>query len=176
MDHYTLMQPVMTRLERLTGPGWMIADISVIFATMDTSSTNRIWAVLADVLLGLHVGIVVFIVGGLLLIWAGAALGRPWVRNRCFRRLHLGAMGVVLLQALVGVICPLTQWEAYLRERAGQPTYGEATFMQYWLQRLLYQDWSPATFTVLYLFFFVAMVLTYRFIPPRPNSGAQTGS
>src|SRR2546430_6136815 len=43
----------------------------------------------ADLLLGVHFAIAAFIVGGLLLVWAGAARGWGWVRNPWFRYLHL---------------------------------------------------------------------------------------
>ena len=70
---------------------------------------------MADVLLVVHFLIVAFIVGGLLLVWIGAALGWRWVRNPWFRYLHLGAIAFVAAEALFGVMCPLTVWEDTLR-------------------------------------------------------------
>src|SRR3989442_14900519 len=49
----------------------------------------------ADLLLGIHFAIAAFIVGGLVLVWAGAARGWGWVRNPWFRYLHLAAIACV---------------------------------------------------------------------------------
>lgn len=129
-------------------------------------SSEQMWALLADFLLIIHIGIVFFIVGGLLLIWLGAIFKWRFVRNRVFRYLHLGLMGIVLLETVVGMICPLTEWEAALRERAGQQAYGGDTFMQYWLQQLLYWDWSPMTFMAVYALVFAAILIALWVIPP----------
>ena len=132
--------------------------------------TETGWAILADLVLTVHVAFVLFIVGGLLLIWIGGVAGWRWIRNRWFRYLHLGAMGIVLIETLIGMICPLTEWEAALRHRAGQEAYGDATFMQYWLQRLLYWDWTPTTFTVVYASVFVAVLASIWLFPPSRSS------
>jgi polyferredoxin len=71
--------------------------------------------VVADLLLGIHFAIAAFIVGGLVLVWAGAALGWRWVRNPWFRYLHLAAIAFVAAEALLGAACPLTVWEDVLR-------------------------------------------------------------
>ncbi len=130
-------------------------------------TSEQIWAWVADLILVVHMAIVVFIVGGLLLVWIGAWRGWKSVRNRCFRFWHLGAMAVVLVQTVVGVICPLTVWEAALRERAGQPTYGDATFVQYWLQRLLYWELPASAFLLLYAIIMIAIVAAWWWVPPR---------
>ncbi len=131
------------------------------------NNAELFWAFLADLILAVHVAFVGFVVGGLVVVWIGGAFAWAFVRNRRFRLLHLLAMGIVVGQTLIEVICPLTQWEVWLREQAGQPTYADATFVQYWLQRLLYWDWSPRTFMIVYLLFFAAMLLSWWVVPPR---------
>ena len=85
-----------------------------------------IW--LADTVLVLHALIVLFIVGGLIAIWAGAGSKRDWVRNRAIRITHLVAIGVVATLAVLDVPCPLTVLEDYLRSGgAGQPIVHVAT-------------------------------------------------
>lgn len=132
-------------------------------------TSEQWWGLLADTILLIHVAFVLFIMLGLLLVWTGAAFRWSMVRHRLFRHLHLGAMGFVLFETVIGMVCPLTEWEAALRERAGQETYGSDTFMQYWLQRILYWDLSAAGFIILYATVFSAMVLTYFLIPPYPK-------
>ena len=46
----------------------------------------------ADALLVVHFLLAAFIVGGLVLVWIGAARGWPWVRNPWFRYAHLAAI------------------------------------------------------------------------------------
>lgn len=38
--------------------------------------------------------------------WVGAWRGWRVARNRCFRLWHVAAMAIVLIQALIGVLCP----------------------------------------------------------------------
>jgi hypothetical protein len=116
----------------------------------------------ADALLVLHFAIVVFIVGGLLLTWAGAWLGWRWVRNPWFRYAHLGAIVFVALEALVGMMCPLTLWEDALRG-GSRPD----SFVGRWVQRLLYYRAPEWVFTALYVAWAAATVLTLRLVPPR---------
>jgi hypothetical protein len=116
----------------------------------------------ADALLALHFAIVVFIVGGLLLTWAGAWLGWRWVRNPWFRYAHLGAIVFVALEALIGMMCPLTLWEDALRGGARPDS-----FVGRWVQRLLYYRAPEWVFTTLYVAWAAATVLTLRLVPPR---------
>jgi hypothetical protein len=116
----------------------------------------------ADALLILHFAIVVFIAGGLLLTWAGAALGWDWVRNPWFRYLHLGAIGFVALEALIGVVCPLTEWEDMLRGGVRPES-----FVGRWVQRLLFYRAPEWVFTALYVAWAAATLVTLRLVPPR---------
>jgi hypothetical protein len=72
-------------------------------------------ALLADLVLIVHFAFVIFVTGGLALIWIGAVAGWQWVRNFWFRVAHLGAIVFVAGEALAGVWCPLTIWEAQFR-------------------------------------------------------------
>jgi Protein of Unknown function (DUF2784) len=122
---------------------------------------------LADAVLAVHCGIVIFITAGLPLIWIGAALGWSWVRIRWLRALHLGAIGFVALESLAGIACPLTLWEAALRQR--QPPQG---FVQQWAERALYYDIPAWVFTLAYLAFAGAVVATWLVFPPRSSRRA----
>jgi hypothetical protein len=117
---------------------------------------------LANLVLAVHFAIVIFITAGLPLIWIGAALGWAWVRVRWWRTLHLGAIGLVALESLVGIACPLTVWEAALRVR--RPADG---FIQHWVARVMYYDLPGWIFTLAYTVFAAAVALTWRAVPPR---------
>jgi len=123
-------------------------------------------ALLADLLVAVHVAFVAFIVLGEAAILAGAALRWGWVRHRGFRLAHVAAIVVVALEAVCGVLCPLTRWEFELRERAGQGGR-PGTFIGRLLHDLLYYDAPPWVFLVAYVAFALLVVLTLVFVPPR---------
>jgi uncharacterized protein DUF2784 len=130
------------------------------------------YALLADAILGIHFAFVAFVVGGFVVIWAGYFARRAFVHNFRFRLLHLLAMGFVLLEAVVGMVCPLTRWENQLRVRGGASPYQES-FMQHWVGRILFYDLSETTFTFLYAAFFLLIILTFVIIPPRRRQSAR---
>jgi len=125
-----------------------------------------LWGLLADLVLVLHAAFAAFVVLGMILILAGAALGWCWVRGRWFRFAHLAAIAVVAVQACAGMLCPLTQWENALRARAGDPLYS-GTFIAHWLHRLLFYEAPAWVFTLVYTAFTLAVVLAWIWIPPR---------
>ena len=125
------------------------------------------YTILSDFILALHFAFVSFIVGGFVVIWIGHCRSWSFVRNFGFRLAHLLAMAFVLAESLVGIVCPLTTWENVLRRRANQGESYTESFIQHWLQRILFYDVSEQTLTLIYTAFFVLMVLTVWLVPPR---------
>ena len=124
---------------------------------------------LANLVLIAHVGIVLFIIGGLVLTLVGAARKWAWVKNFWFRALHLAGIGYIALEAWLGVICPLTTWELWLRERAGQAVY-EGDFIAHWLRQLMFYEAPPWVFIAAYSSFGLLVVLSWVLVPPaRPG-------
>lgn len=124
-----------------------------------------IW--LADLILVLHAVFIVFVVGGQILILAGWWHDWSWPRHRWFRLLHLLAIGVVMLQAWIGLACPLTTLEDFLRTPAtGVPTY-EDGFIRYWLRELVFYTAPVWVFTAIYTAFAGLVALTWLVYPPR---------
>ena len=124
------------------------------------------FALLADLVLALHVGIVAFVVGGLVMIVAGNLAGWRWVNRWWFRLTHIAAIVYVAAQAWLGMVCPLTTLEMWLRARAHLPTYAN-TFIGHWLQTFLYFDAPAWVFTVVYTFFGLLVVAAWVRYPPR---------
>ena len=127
------------------------------------------YSLMADTVLMLHALFVVFVVLGLLLIMTGAWRGWVWVRNPWFRAAHLGAIGVVVLQSWLGVLCPLTGLEDSLRARAGQPGYA-GSFIAYWLHRLLFYQAPDWAFIALYSLFGALVALMWIICRPHNAS------
>lgn len=65
------------------------------------------YQLIADAILVLHFGVVLFVVGGLVVVVAGNWLGWRWVNGWWFRVVHLATVGIVAAQALLGQLCPL---------------------------------------------------------------------
>jgi hypothetical protein len=120
----------------------------------------------ADALLVVHFAIVLFIAGGLILTWTGAALGWGWIRSPWFRYLHLGAIAFVALEALLGVACPLTIWEDMLRGGVRAES-----FVGRWVERLLYYRAPEWVFTAAYVAWTAATLVTLRLVPPTRRAG-----
>jgi hypothetical protein len=116
----------------------------------------------ADALLVLHFAIAVFIVGGLLAVWLGAAVGWRWIRNPWFRYLHLAAILFVAAEALIGMACPLTVWEDALRGGVRAES-----FVGRWVRQLLFYQAPEWVFTVVYAAWAAASALTLVLVPPR---------
>lgn len=123
--------------------------------------------VLADIILLVHAGFIGFVVLGLAATLVGLALRWRWVRNFWFRAAHLAAIGLVVLEAWLGVMCPLTIWESELRLRAGQEAYDDAGLIAHYLHQLLFFEADPWVFTLAYTLFGAAVVATFIIGPPR---------
>lgn len=123
---------------------------------------------LADVVLVIHFLIAAFNVFSLPLIWVGRLAGWAFVHNPWFRFTHLGLMGFVLGETLIGKLCPLTIWEGELRQAAGEGWAGSGqTFVGYWVGKILFHDFSQTQYTVAYALFFGLITLTFVLVPVR---------
>ncbi|MBI3527936.1 MAG: DUF2784 domain-containing protein [Betaproteobacteria bacterium] len=123
------------------------------------------YLLLADVVLALHVAIVVFVVGGLVLVVIGNRRNWRWVNALWFRLAHLGAIAVVVAEVWLGVTCPFTTLEFWLRTKAHATAYS-GSFIGHWLQRILYYDAPPWVFVVGYSLFGLLVLATWVRFPP----------
>jgi hypothetical protein len=121
---------------------------------------------LADFILVVHAMFVAFVILGFVLIVIGKLRRWTWIRNLWVRLIHLAAIGIVVAESWFGEICPLTEWESRLREAAGGVGYSE-TFIQYWLQKILFYDIAPWVFTTAYTVFGIVVLLAWILVPPR---------
>lgn len=126
----------------------------------------------ADGVLITHVAFVAFVVGGLLVILGGGFRGWKWIRNPWFRAAHLAGIALVVVQAWLGIVCPLTVLEMHLRDQAGDATYN-GTFVAHWLQRLLFYNVPPWVFVVCYTLFGLAVIGSWVKFRPRPFRGSR---
>ena len=125
----------------------------------------------ANWVLSLHVAIVAFIVVGLVLVIVGNLRAWRWVNALWFRLVHLAAIAAVLAEAWLGVVCPLTSLEMWLRAKARATTY-TGSFIEHWLQRILYFEASAWVFTLVYSLFGLVVIATWWYFPPKFNRRA----
>jgi hypothetical protein len=128
---------------------------------------NVLFRILSDLVLLLHASFVVFVVLGLVLVFWGRIRSWRWVRNPWFRWVHLLAIGIVVAQTWLGMLCPLTILENVLRRQAGDAVY-TGSFVAHWLGVLLYYEAPWWVFTLCYTVFGLAVVGIWFFVRPRP--------
>jgi len=119
----------------------------------------------ADLVLITHVTFVAFVVVGLILILCGGVLGWRWVRNPWFRMMHLAGITLVVIQAWLGIVCPLTTLENHLRIKGGDEIYS-GTFIAHWLHKLLFYQAPAWAFIVCYTLFGLAVVVSWIKVRP----------
>lgn len=162
-------------------------ELLPIGANVSHQATNHIWRLFgslsgaareasplyqtfADAVLLLHFGFVLFVVLGLPLIVIGGKAGWSWTNAFRWRLAHLLAIGVVALQAWLGRYCPLTILESWLREQAGQAAYS-ASFVEHWVQRVLYYEAPLWVFAVAYTVFGILVAWAWWRYPPLLRRG-----
>ena len=123
------------------------------------------YPLLADVVLTLHFAVVTFVVGGLVLVIIGNLRHWRWVNAIGFRLAHLAAIMVVVAEAWLGVACPLTTLEIWLRAKVHATTY-RGSFIGHWVQQLLYYDAPSWIFVLGYSLFGLLVVVTWLIFPP----------
>jgi hypothetical protein len=134
--------------------------------------SSLFYLILADTLLILHFLVVVFVVFGLVAIYIGLFRAWLWVRNPWFRLFHLAAIIIIALQSWIGVICPLTTWEMWLRTQAGQVVYSDS-FIEHWLGVLLYYQAPDWVFITAYTAFGLLVLASWFIVPPRSFRGSR---
>lgn len=121
---------------------------------------------LADLVLLVHMGVVLFVVLGLPAILIGNRLGWRWVNRRGWRVAHVLAIAVVVVQAWLGRYCALTDLETWLRGLAGQLGY-QRSFVQHWVGQVLYHDAPLWVFALVYSAFGAMVFWAWWRYPPR---------
>jgi hypothetical protein len=127
---------------------------------------------LANAVLALHVAIVLFVILGLVLIVLGNLLSWRWVNSLWFRVAHIATIGTVVAEAWFDVVCPLTTLEMWLREKAHVATYS-GSFIEHWLQALLFWEAPPWVFATAYSLFGLAVAIVWWCFPPERNKEAK---
>jgi hypothetical protein len=119
----------------------------------------------ADVIAIIHLGYVVFVILGFILIVMGIVLKWKWIRNLWFRIAHLVAIAGVALEAILGINCPLTVLEFSLRYGVS-PSERRVSFVGDIIDSVLYYDAPAWVFTIIYVGFASLVAITFIMAPP----------
>ncbi len=131
----------------------------------------KFYSHLADAVVILHGAYVAFVLLGLVAVFIGFLLGWNWVRNVWFRLIHLTMILVVAFEAMMGIVCPLTTLENYLRNRAGE-TVRNGSFMAKIVHELLFYQAPSWVFTCGYCAFAALVLGTFIIVPPKRRTGS----
>ena len=116
---------------------------------------------IADALLFVHFSLAAFITLGFFIIPIGYKLGWNWIKNRNLRLLHLSLMGVITVETIVGLTCPLTVLENMFRD-----VDYSSSFMSYWIAQILYWDLPNHVFVTLYSLCLLWVSILWKICPP----------
>lgn len=115
----------------------------------------------------LHAAYIGFVVCGMATIVYGLIRKRAWARSPWLRIGHLAMIAIVVVQAWLGVVCPLTALEKSLRSRAGEVGVYQSDFIEHWVHRLIFFNLPPWVFLTAYSLFGLGVLATFLLAPPR---------
>jgi len=118
--------------------------------------------ILADAVLAVHLAVIVFNVVGMIAIPVGGWCGWRWVRVPWWRALHVAALALVALQALMGRTCFLTLWQAELLGVGAS----RAPLVMRWVGRIVFWPLPLWSFAVLYVAVFLYVIALWWLVPP----------
>ena len=124
------------------------------------------YSLLADLIVAFHLVYVVCVISGLFAVLLGGALRLRFVRNFWFRAIHLAMILVVVVEALSGISCPLTELEYDLRIAAGQHDAANVSFVARLIHRIIFYDFPPVVFTAAYCLFGALVLVSWFLVPP----------
>jgi hypothetical protein len=133
-------------------------------------------SLIADLIVSIHFGYVIFVAGGLFVIVLGGVIRWRFIRNFWFRAIHLTMILLVVFEAIFGISCPLTDWEYELRVAAGQQDAVSESFVARLIQQIIFYDFPLIVFTIVYCLFGIAVLMSWWLIPPfLPWKQRETG-
>jgi hypothetical protein len=124
------------------------------------------YTLLADAVLAVHLAIILFNVGGLVVIPLGAWRRWRFVRIFWWRALHLACLAVVALQAALGQVCLLTLWQGDLARLGGEAA-SRASLIARTVERLIFWPLPLWVFALLYIAVWLYVLALWLLVPPR---------
>ena len=124
-----------------------------------------LYKVLADVIVVMHFGWILFLLTGFILIPAGF-WWRRFFDLWLFRTIHLGGIIYASLLTIMGKFCPLTVWEYNLRQKYDPDLVYPGSFIISHIEKLVYPDVNPLIVQIPTVFIAVFTILVFIVRPP----------
>ena len=118
--------------------------------------------IFSEIVLLLHFSIFLFMIFSFILIPFGYFQKWEWVKNIYFRSIHLILMGFILIETILGFMCPLTILENFLR--ADQKVDNIFTEI---IHQIMYWDLTNYQFIILYFLSLSYIIFLWFYF--RPN-------
>ena len=118
--------------------------------------------IFSEIVLLLHFFIFLFIVFSFFFIPFGYYKNWEWVKNKNYRLIHLFLMGIVLIETILGFMCPLTILENFLRSDI--KVNNKFTEI---IHQIMYWNFSNYQFIILYLLSFLYLIFLWFFFKPN---------
>ncbi|MBV9994049.1 MAG: DUF2784 domain-containing protein [Caulobacteraceae bacterium] len=115
----------------------------------------------AELVLAVHLAIIGFNLFGLFAVPLGAWRGWSFVREPVWRLVHAASLAVVAVQAALGQLCFLTEWQYALNGLRG----GEPLVMR-WVNGLVFWALPMWVFDAAYLAVFAYVLALLWLVPP----------
>jgi hypothetical protein len=114
----------------------------------------------------IHLIYALTIVIGFILIWMGYFAGWNWVKNFTFRTIHLAMIGIVVIETIFNIECPLTWLQGKLMSQAHLRNEN-MPFIAGIVNKLLYYNLPLWMFNASYIVFGILVLATWVIITPK---------
>lgn len=136
---------------------------------------KMIYKVLADIIVFVHFGWILFMIGGFIFTIAGFFWKRffdLWL----LRSLHLSGLTYVAILAILEKYCPLTILENILRQRHNPELTYPGSFIVHYVEKLIYPDVDPFIIVVPTIFMAIFTIVIFVVRPPGKIKRIFSGS
>lgn len=117
--------------------------------------------IFSEIVLLSHFCIFLFMILSFFLIPIGYYQKWKWVKNKYYRLIHLILMGIILIETILGFMCPLTILENFLRNDI--ETNNKITQI---IHQIMYWDLPSYQFIILYLLSLLYLIFLWCFFKP----------
>mgnify|MGYP001241253237 CR=1 FL=1 len=118
--------------------------------------------IFSEIVLLFHFCIFLFMLLSFFFIPIGYYQKWKWVKNRYYRSIHIILMGIILIETILGFMCPLTKLENFLRN----DTKVNSKFAEI-IHLIMYWDLSSYQFIILYLLSLLYLLFLWFFFKPN---------
>ena len=115
-----------------------------------------------EIVLFFHFFIFLFITVSFFLIPFGYFQKWEWVKNKYYRLTHLVLMGIILIETILGFMCPLTILENFLRNNIEVDNN-----LTQIIHQIMYWNLPNYQFIILYILSFSYLIFLWFFFKPN---------